>query len=56
MHQLMPGDFDGDGRADITGRSGGVLQIWLSASTSTEWAFQSYVALTRRPAHVGDLG
>ena len=50
MHQLMAGDFDGDARADIIGRSGGVLQVWLSASTPELWAFQSYVALTRRPA------
>jgi hypothetical protein len=52
MHQLMTGDFDGDGRADIIGRSGGVLQVWLSNSTFDTWDFLSYVALTRRPAHV----
>ena len=39
MHQLMTGDFDGDARADIIGRSGGVLQVWLSASTPAQWAF-----------------
>ncbi|WP_203907274.1 FG-GAP repeat domain-containing protein [Rhizocola hellebori] len=56
MHQLLPGDFDGDGRADITGRSGGVLQVWLSNSTSAAYDFMSYVALTRRPAPAGELG
>ena len=56
MHQLMTGDFDGDTRADIIGRSGGVLQVWLSASTPEQWAFLSYVALTRLPVHVGELG
>lgn len=49
QQQLMTADFDADGRADVVGRHGAVLQVWLSSSTATTWSFQSYVALTRKP-------
>ncbi len=52
MHQLMTGDFDGDGRADVVGRNGGVLQVWLSSSTPAMWAFEPYVALAGQPVRI----
>jgi GH25 family lysozyme M1 (1,4-beta-N-acetylmuramidase) len=39
VNNIMTGDFDGDGKADIVGQFGDTLATWTSTSTATTFSF-----------------